>query len=80
MSGESADLGDFAVLILDKLADTGTYHGSTDESADTAYHMDTVGTGEIVETDLSKPAAAPGPVSLDRVDNGGDHCRINAIG
>ena len=65
--GVTKDRVGLAVFI--KLADTGTDHLGTDECAQTADHVNAGGTSEINEAHLSQPAAAPDPVSFDRVNN-----------
>ena len=65
--GVTKDRVGLAVFI--KLADTGSDHLGTDECAQTADHVNAGGTSEINEAHLSQPAAAPDPVSLDRVNN-----------
>ena len=69
MTGESIDFCNLSVLVSLELTDTGSEHPCTDESADTTNHVDTVGTSVIVESPLCEETAAPGPVSLDRIDD-----------
>ena len=80
MSGECVYLCYFACLILYKLTDTGTKHCCTDQSGNTADHVDAVGTCEIVEADLGKPAAAPCPVCFDRINDCGNDSGVHTVG
>ena len=80
MTGNGVDLNHLALCIFNILSDTGPKHCSADQCGDTADHMNGAGACVIVEAKLRKPAAAPDPVSLYRVDEKGDNCRIDAVG
>ena len=68
---------DGAILVV--LADAGAEHQSADERADAADHVDDRGTSEIMEAHLAEPAAAPGPMARDRIDDEADEQRIEAV-
>ena len=75
MSGNRSCL---AVLVV--LADSGSEHPCTeagDHTADIVYNR---GAREIMHAKRREPAAAPYPVSFNRVDDQRDHCGINAVG
>ena len=61
--------------------DPGDDHGraGADEGADTADHVDAGGTGEIMEAQILEPAAAPDPVTGNRVDQEADEDRVDTI-
>ena len=67
------------LAVLSELADTRTDHLCTNEGAQTADHVDTCGTSEVNEAHLSQPAAAPDPVSLDRVNDRADNAGVDAV-
>ena len=66
MSWECANL-DASILLLLELTNTWSKNCCTDQGTNTTNHVDTVGTGEIVEAPLRQPAAAPYPVSDYRI-------------
>ena len=68
---------DGAVLVV--LADARAEHVGADERADAADHVDSRGTGEIMEAHLAEPAAAPDPMTRDRVDDHADEDAVNAV-
>ena len=79
VTGEGVHTSNFAVLVLGELADTGSENLRTDEGGDAAHHMNGAGAGEIMEAQLRQPAAAPDPVSLDGVDQRGNHRGVDAV-
>ena len=80
VAGKSVDPRDLSFLVLSELADPRPQHGSPDQCADAADHVDAVGSCEIMEADPCQPAPAPGPVRLDRVNDRGDHRGIDTVG
>lgn len=80
VTGEGVDLYNLAFFVPVELADTGTEQLSADERRDAADHMYRAGACEIVEAELAEPATAPDPVRLDRIDEGGYYCGVNAVG
>ena len=76
---ERADL-DLAVFVLFEFADTCAEDLCADQSRDTADHVNRTGAGKIVEAELTEPAAAPDPVRLNGIDDGGDNAGIDAVG
>ena len=56
------------LAVLAVLADAGPKDLGADQRADAADHVHGSGTGEVVEAQLSQPAAAPDPVAGDGVD------------
>ena len=56
-----------AVLVI--LANAGPQDLAPMQSAQAAHHVHRGGTGEIVEAQLRKPAAAPNPVAGNGVDD-----------
>ena len=80
MTGDCVDLCDLAVLVGFKFADSGSKDLGADQGGQTAYHVDSSGAGEIVEAQLSQPAAAPDPVCFHRVDQSGDHAGVYTVG
>ena len=75
--GMTGDRIDAAVLIV--LANSRSKQRGTDQSADAADHVYTGGTGEVMEAKLGEPAAAPDPVSGDRIDQERNDHGINAV-
>ena len=69
----------FRLAFLVVLTDTGAEHGRADAGADAADHMYCRGTGKIMESQLTQPAAAPDPVPGDGVDKQGNTGRVNAV-
>ena len=65
---------------LSNLPIRGPKHCCTDQSGNTADHVDAAGTCEIMEADLGKPAAAPGPVCFDRINHCGNDTGVNTVG
>ena len=66
-----------AVLVI--LANAGPQDFGADQSAQAAHHVHRGGTGEIVEAQLRKPAAAPNPVAGNGVDDQGDGRRVDTV-
>ena len=80
MAREGVHFGNFAGGILCKLADTGSEQFGADQGGDAANHVDGAGAGEIVEAELSEPAAAPDPVGFNGINQCGNHTGIDAVG
>lgn len=76
--GVTGDRIDAAILVV--LANSWSKQRCTDQSADAADHVYTGGSGEVMEAKLGEPAAAPDPVSGDRIDQERDHNGIDAVG
>ena len=76
--GVTGDRIDAAILVV--LANSWPKQRCTDQSADAADHVYTGGSGEVMEAELGEPAAAPDPVSGDRIDQERDHNGIDAVG
>ena len=68
------------LAVLTILADAGAQHLGTDQGADAAYHVDTGRSGEVMEAQLTEPAAAPDPVAGNGVDQKGDSGGVDAVG
>ena len=69
VSGNRIDLLHLAGLILHIFAKTGAYHDGADQSSDTADGVNGSRTGEVMESELCKPAlGVPYPTSFDRVN------------
>ena len=64
----------FSVPVI--FSDTRTKDFCTDACGDTADHMYGSTSGKIMEAKLRKPAAAPDPVTGDRIDDQRDHGTI----
>ena len=79
MPRKRVDFGDLPVLVLCELSDPRADHVRANQRADPADHVDAVGTGKVMEAHLRKPAAAPGPVCLDRIDQGRDDPGVHAV-
>ena len=79
MSWECTNL-DASILLLLELTNTWSKDCCTDQGTNTTNHVDTVGTGEIVEAHLRQPAAAPCPVCFNRIYDCGDYCGIYTVG
>ena len=75
MAGNGAGL---AVLVV--FADTGPEDFRADKSGHAADHMYCGGACEIMEAELGEPAAAPDPVTGDRIDKRTDHGAVDAVG
>ena len=58
-----------SLAILSVLADTGTEDCSTDKGCNAADHVYRRGACEVVEAKLCEPAAAPDPVTGNRIDD-----------
>ena len=67
-----------AILIV--LADSGSQEPCPYEGTHAAYQMDAGGTGEIMESQFGKPAAAPDPVTGNGIDQKGNEYGIYAVG
>ena len=68
-----------ALAVRGILANPGSECDRTDKRQHTTHAVDNRRTGEIVEAQLAQPAAAPGPVTFDRVDEQGDESAVNQI-
>ena len=68
-----------SLAVLGVLTDTGTEDGCTDQSGNAADHMYRRGACEIVEAKLCEPAAAPDPVTGNRVNDRRNNHRVNAV-
>ena len=68
-----------SLAILSVLADTGTEDCSTDKGGNAADHVYRRGACEVVEAKLCEPAAAPDPVTGDRIDDRRNNHRVNAV-
>ena len=66
-----------AVFVI--LSNTGTEDQGTDESGYATDHMNSGRTGEIMKTELGKPAAAPDPVTGNRINHQTDDQAVNTI-
>ena len=75
MAGDSPCLAVLAVF-----ADAGTEHPGTQAGGNTAHKVDRRGTGEIMEAQLSQPAAAPDPVAGNGIDDQADGGGVAAVG
>ena len=75
VAGDGAGLAVLAVF-----ADAGAQHPGAQAGGDAAHEVDGRGTGEIMEAQLGKPAAAPDPVAGDGVDDEADGRRVDAVG
>ena len=63
-----------------ELADTGTNDQRTHEGGHATSHVHQTGTGEVLESTLGEPAAAPLPANNDRVDQTGDEDGVHDVG
>ena len=79
MTREGIYLNNLTVLVPLELTDTGTNHFCTYKGCDAADHVDRAGTCEIMEAQLSQPAAAPDPVCFDGVDQSGNDGGIYTV-
>ena len=68
-----------SLAVLGVLADTGTEDSRADQSGNAADHMYRRGACEIMEAKLCEPAAAPDPVTGNRVDDCRNNHRVNAV-
>ena len=68
-----------SLAVLGVLTDTGTEDGCTDQSGNAADHMYRRGACEIMEAKLCEPAAAPDPVTGNRVNDRRNNHRVNAV-
>lgn len=75
MAGDSPGLAVLAVF-----ADAGAQHPGAQAGGDAAHEMYGSGTGEVMEAQLRKPAAAPDPVTGDGVHDEADGRRVDAVG
>ena len=80
MSRKCIDFRDLAVFIRCEFSDTWSQKLRTDEGGDSAYHVDGTGAGKIMKAYLGEPAAAPDPVCLNGINQGGNHRRIDTVG
>ena len=62
------------------LADSGAQHPGAQTGNDTAHVVHDRTSGEVMESQTGKPAAAPGPVPADRIDQKGNSRGISAVG
>ena len=75
MAGDGPGLAVLAVF-----ADAGAQHPGAQAGGDAAHEMYGGGTGEVMEAQLRKPAAAPDPVAGDGIDDEADGRRVDAVG
>ena len=68
---------DGAVLVV--FADTGSQQISAYQGSGTAHAVHRQAAGKIMKTHLGQPAAAPDPMAADRINQGADHTRVDAI-
>ena len=68
------------LAVLAIFADAGTEHPGTQAGGNTAHKVDRRGTGEIMEAQLSQPAAAPDPVAGNGIDDQADGGGVAAVG
>ena len=79
MTGKRIHFRHFPVLVSLILANPGAKHPGTHKGTDAAHHVNAVRPRVVVEAPLRQKAATPGPVCLDGVNQGGDHCRVDAV-
>ena len=72
--------GDSPTLAVGRiLADTGAERNRTDQRQHATHAVDDRRTGKIVETKVCEPAAAPGPVAFNRIDQQRDDRTVDQI-
>ena len=72
---------DGSVFFLGVFSETGAEENRSDQCCNSADHVNGAGTGEIVESELGKPAlAVPNPAGFDWIDKQRNNTGINAIG
>jgi len=68
------------LAVLAVFADAWAQHPGAQAGGDAAHEMYGGGTGEVMEAQLRKPAAAPDPVARDGVHDEADGRRVDAVG